>query len=1276
MNSYHISIFYSLLSKPILLPIIWFQVLLLPAIETNAQLKNLIWEERSDLTILLPASVKVYEHQGLLTDGEPIKAIYASIDLRDEHLKIRAVGSNLDRETTLESYETNQGILAINGGYFSNVASVSLLISDGEVISMGPNQGIARGAFGMHKGKPHIGWPHQTDQGIFLFDHPTAPLKDPSGSGAVPWMASQAVGGGPILVREGRIMVSDKEEGFGGSHLSRHPRTAIGYINDDTIILLVVDGRQESSAGVTLDELAAIMLDLGCSEALNLDGGGSSTMVAASEIVNIPTDIPNGNRNLLRRNASALVVSEKRPTVHKKTYLIDTDSPSYIEKGLWEDSNLANHYNATPGRIASGNYSYNTATYLFDEIESKTYQLASWWTPSPTNTDSAHYLLHYGNKIDSILIDQSSIRNSGKWNILGEYPLSTGDYLELIGTGKEGKIVADAIRLVAVDKLPELPLRGDLRVAVISDLNSGLGAADYEWQVDSIVQRIPRIWQPDLVICGGDMVAGMGVSDTLTLKKMWAGFDKHIAQPFRMANIPFAFTLGNHDGPRSYPIERNATQTYWNDSQNTTGLTFVDNTHFPDYYSFVQDSVFIVSWDAASPTITDENLEWLESQLGMPVAKNAKLRLAMGHMPLYGVAQERDSKGNVLENPERLRSLLEQYDVHTYISGHQHAYYPGKRGRLELLNTGAAGSGPRSWLDMDHAPINTITIMDIFYNPDTIIYTTYNISEKEADKMDVINDKSLPTAFFGMNGHIIRRDILPQSLAEGKLLALSSLEELGWVKIEKSDNEYLFTGQYNGPRQKNIKLLLSKGRNSDQGEILRTLEPEISQDGTFSVIFKASEDFHEWMSAGTLFISIGDDIRAQLYPPSNQAPSIPKITSHHSRHTYAVRDIEALYNIQWDPVKDPEGDFVTYHYELATDSAFDHTVIEASTGRRHEYKLTEKEWFALLEDFGEGEQVVFYHRVTATDGKNLTVSQVSQLKMMKSFEPLEDYIEIPAPSLRLEGKVVNATGAGYGAAWDKAENLWLADYGGKLIIKDKIGQDVPFSPLTSVSVKGKEYALNPINGIGTDLDGHILVSRNRHLIKINSSTGEGIAIWEVPEGNRAITSPRVNEKGEIYVMSLFAEDANYVLKQQKTDTTSFDLIRTLDLPGRILARTFDMNPDGYTIYFPSPGSPFVQKYTSMDGITYQREEDITSSAAGSNALYVNKEGQIYVAVRANGVRPSTLHFRDDHKKIMWTLDLPELDGAEARGIGLSPDGKTLIICSYDKGGGFFKYVLE
>src|SRR5690606_36336977 len=348
----------------------------------------------------------------------------------------------------------------------------------------------------------------------------------------------------------------------------------------------------------------------------------------------------------------------------------------------------------------------------------------------------AIYVVHHSSTADTIVFDQSNFSHTGKWQVLGNYLLNENDKLEILGGDKEGKLVTDAVRLVAAKNSPELPERGNVRIAVISDLNSGLGADDYEWQVDSIINRIPRLWKPDLVISGGDMVAGMGINDTVQLQKMWNGFDKHIAQPLRDSNIPFAFTLGNHDGPRSHPIERDFTRNYWNKPENKPGLDFVDATHFPNYYSFVKDDIFFVSWEASSSEITPENLEWMKEQFKTEEAKKAKLRFVMGHMPLYSSAQERDSPGNVLANPEELRKLLEENNVHTYISGHQHAYYPARRGALELLNTGAAGTGGRSWLSLDKNPINTITIMDVFYERDTIVYSTYNIKERNAADID------------------------------------------------------------------------------------------------------------------------------------------------------------------------------------------------------------------------------------------------------------------------------------------------------------------------------------------------------------------------------------------------------------------------------------------------------------------------------------------------------------------------------------------------------------
>jgi hypothetical protein len=106
-----------------------------------------------------------------------------------------------------------------------------------------------------------------------------------------------AITGNKILIRDGVIDVVDDRE--------MHPRTAIGIDREtNQLLLLVVDGRQSFSRGYTMVELANRMIDLGADEALNFDGGGSSTMVAKRSdgkvtVVNHPSDgaqrwVPNG----------------------------------------------------------------------------------------------------------------------------------------------------------------------------------------------------------------------------------------------------------------------------------------------------------------------------------------------------------------------------------------------------------------------------------------------------------------------------------------------------------------------------------------------------------------------------------------------------------------------------------------------------------------------------------------------------------------------------------------------------------------------------------------------------------------------------------------------------------------------------------------------------------------------------------------------------------------------------------------------------------------------
>src|SRR4051812_41059100 len=154
---------------------------------------------------------------------------------------------------------------------------------------------------------------------------------------------------------------------------------------------------------------------------------------------------------------------------------------------------------------------------------------------------------------------------------------------------------------------------------------------------------------------------------------------------------------------------------------------------------------------------------------------------------------------------------------------------------------------------------------------------------------------------------------------------------------------------------------------------------------------------------------------------------------------------------------------------MATDSLFTKIVLQSQTGRLNFLKKTEDDLYDLIKTDGNNAST-FYHRVVATDGLNVTASKPLALQLIKSNEPLSDFIELDPENYRSQGKIESADGQGSGALWDQENKLWLADYGGTLYIKQKDGRDASFSPLKSVTVNGKSYSLKPVNGIELDID--------------------------------------------------------------------------------------------------------------------------------------------------------------------------------------------------------------
>ncbi len=315
---------------------------------------------------------------------------------------------------------------------------------------------------------------------------------------------------------------------------------------------------------------------------------------------------------------------------------------------------------------------------------------------------------------------------------------------------------------------PADPARGDVRIVVISDLNSAYGSTSYEPEVAQAIALIPD-WNPDLVLAGGDMIAGQKRElSNGQVQAMWNSFEREIRQPLEEAGLPFGFTIGNHDGSGAkrqgrfwFERDRALASDYWNGIN--PDLPFVDRAQFPFYYSFLQDEVFYLVWDASTAELGDQQLAWVESQLSSEVAQEAKARLVIGHLPLYPVAVRRDRPGEFLNDADQLQQLLEKYDVHTYISGHNHAYYPGETGQLDLLYSGALGGGPRQLLGSEAEPFKTLTVVDLFLEEQASstgkvrkVYQTYRLPE-----MTLVDAGTLPGQIVSEYGTVQRQTQQP-----------------------------------------------------------------------------------------------------------------------------------------------------------------------------------------------------------------------------------------------------------------------------------------------------------------------------------------------------------------------------------------------------------------------------------------------------------------------------------------------------------------------------------
>ena len=269
----------------------------------------------------LPSSVHIYFTNDPIDTGL-FRAYYLIADLKDKKLDF-TVDTTLGRRLKPQQFysKNNNPLVVLNASFFSFATNqnLNIVVKNGEMVGYNIHTINGRGkdtftyrhplgsAIGISKKRSaDIAWlytdssmkyPLATQWSLGPFkdssahisfetvDRLTAVMPEPH-SGNVsswfkPWKMRTAIGGGPVLLQQGEIAITNNEEiRFAGKAINdKHPRTAMGYTADGKLIILMVEGRNKMAHGATLEQLAKIFKQLGCVEALNLDGGGSSCML-------------------------------------------------------------------------------------------------------------------------------------------------------------------------------------------------------------------------------------------------------------------------------------------------------------------------------------------------------------------------------------------------------------------------------------------------------------------------------------------------------------------------------------------------------------------------------------------------------------------------------------------------------------------------------------------------------------------------------------------------------------------------------------------------------------------------------------------------------------------------------------------------------------------------------------------------------------------------------------------------------------------------------------
>lgn len=428
------------------------------------------WSPRADLNAGLPASIRVFEDKA-------IPAYYVQIDLADtSSYVIKSLISSVGTETVSSFAAANKGYATINGGFFGGTSSFSLVAQNGKVLvpnikqltRSGTPYFPTRAAFGiMTDKKPDIAWTYEVNGTVYGYSAPSpnkqgVPQAQPTEifpEGGSVWKVFEGIGGGPVLVEKSAQKVTWEEEVFFGSGVESNiqdPRSAIGYTTDNKLILMVVDGRG-SGRGATLPEMAKLMLDLGAVEAMNLDGGGSSTLAIGTTVINKPSD---GSERKVPTVLS-IMPKPKPPAPSADTFIDTGDTCCYKERGAngWFESANTPFHGTTKARLNETGTGGDKATFYLKTIPQEgDYDLFAWWIPSFNRAKDTPFTIYQKGIATTVKVDQSVPTTAGLWNKLGTFKLTSTDSVVVTdnakGDGAPIYVVTDALKLTLKNTVP------------------------------------------------------------------------------------------------------------------------------------------------------------------------------------------------------------------------------------------------------------------------------------------------------------------------------------------------------------------------------------------------------------------------------------------------------------------------------------------------------------------------------------------------------------------------------------------------------------------------------------------------------------------------------------------------------------------------------------------------------------------------------------------------------------------------------------------------------